>query len=243
MFPALSILGVQVHAVTTPQTLAWLVDAVRARTPRQICTANPEFVMAAQHDAVFREVLNAADLVLPDGVGLLWAARWQGRQLPERVAGSDLIYHIAELAGRHGWRLYFLGAAEGVAEQAAARLQFLYPGWSLAGVFAGSPHPDAAEAIVARIQAARPDVLMVAFGAPAQDVWIARYKATLHVPVSLGVGGAFDFVAGVAERAPRWVQRLGLEWLHRLVRQPWRWRRILTATVMFPLTVLRARPD
>jgi N-acetylglucosaminyldiphosphoundecaprenol N-acetyl-beta-D-mannosaminyltransferase len=243
MFPVISILGVHIHAVTTAQTLAWLAAAVSARTPRQICTANPEFVMAAQHDAVFREVLNAADLVLPDGVGLLWAARWQGSRLPERVAGSDLIYRIAELAGQHGWRLYFLGAAEGVAERAAARLQALYPGWRLAGALAGSPHPAEAEAIVADIQQARPDVLMVAYGAPAQDLWIARHRAKLNVPVSLGVGGAFVFVAGVAERAPSWMQRLGLEWLHRLVRQPWRWRRILTATIVFPLTVLRARSD
>ncbi len=243
MFPAVSILGVRVHAVTTAQTLAWIEAAVRARAPHQICTANPEFVMMAQRDSVFREALNAADLVLPDGVGLLWAARWQGQPLPERVAGSDLIYRIAELAGRHGWRLYFLGAAEGVAEQAAARLHTLYPGWQLAGAFAGSPRVEDEDALVARIQHARPDVLMVAYGAPAQDVWIARHRTRLNVPVNMGVGGSFDFVAGLAERAPIWIQRLGLEWLHRLARQPWRWRRILTATVAFPVRVLRARRE
>lgn len=243
MFPIVSILGVRLHAVTTAQTLAWLETAVSAHIPRQICTANPEFVMAAQRDPAFHEVLNTADLVLPDGVGLLWAARWRKRQLPERVAGSDLVYRIAELAGQHGWRLYFLGAAEGVAERAATRLQTLYPGWQLAGAFAGSPHVEDEATLVARIQAAQPDILMVAYGAPAQDVWIARHKAQLGVPVSIGVGGAFDFVAGVAERAPKWVQQLGLEWLHRLARQPWRWRRILTATVVFPLKVLTTRSD
>jgi N-acetylglucosaminyldiphosphoundecaprenol N-acetyl-beta-D-mannosaminyltransferase len=242
MFPAVSILGVRIHAVTTAQTLAWIESAVRGRIPRQICTANPEFVMAAQRDLKFRDVLNAADLVLPDGVGLLWAARWQGAPLPERVAGSDMIYHLARLAAQHGWRLYFLGAAEGVAENTAKRLLDLYPGWQLAGTFAGSPRPEEAEAIAARIQQARPDVLMVAYGAPAQDVWIAQHKARLGVPVSMGVGGSFDFVTGVAQRAPRWIQRLGLEWLHRLARQPWRWRRILTATAAFPLAVLRATP-
>lgn len=243
MFPVISILGIRIHAITSTQTLAWLETAVGVRIPRQICTANPEFVMRAQHDPVFRDVLNAADLVLPDGVGLLWAARRQGRRFPERVAGSDLIYHVAELAGQHGWRLYFLGAAEGVAEQAAARLQRLYPGWQLAGTFAGSPRAEEAEAIVGHILQARPDVLMVAYGAPAQDVWIARHKAQLGVPVSIGVGGAFDFVAGVAQRAPTWVQRVGLEWLHRLARQPWRWRRIFTATVMFSWRVLTTRRD
>jgi N-acetylglucosaminyldiphosphoundecaprenol N-acetyl-beta-D-mannosaminyltransferase len=241
MFPVVSILGVKIHAVTRAQTLAWLEAAVGAHTPCQVCTANPEFVMAAQRNPNFREILNAADLVLPDGVGLLWAARWQGQVLPERVAGSDLIYHIAERAGQHGWRLYFLGAAESVAEYAADRLQTLYPGWHLAGTWAGSPRPEDEELIVARIRQARPDVLLVAFGAPAQDMWIAHHKARLGVPVSMGVGGAFDFVAGTAKRAPAWVQRLGLEWAHRLVRQPWRWRRILTATIVFPLTVLTAR--
>src|SRR5258707_13257353 len=113
---SVSILGVRVDAVTMPQTLAWVEAAISARRPVQICTANPEFVMAAQRDAEFKRVLNAADLVLPDGVGLLWAARRLGGRLPERVAGSDLIYQLGQLAGAHGWRVYFLGAAEGVAQ-------------------------------------------------------------------------------------------------------------------------------
>jgi N-acetylglucosaminyldiphosphoundecaprenol N-acetyl-beta-D-mannosaminyltransferase len=152
-----------------------------------------------------------------------------------------LIYRLAELAGQHGWRVYFLGAAEGVALAAAQRLQGLYPGLVIAGTFAGDPSPASAEALVARVRAARPQVLLVAYGAPAQDKWIARYRAALNVPVSVGVGGSFDFVAGVARRAPAWAQRLGLEWLHRLWRQPWRARRIFTAVVAFPLAVL-ARP-
>jgi N-acetylglucosaminyldiphosphoundecaprenol N-acetyl-beta-D-mannosaminyltransferase len=221
-------------------TLAWIEAAVADRRPRQLCTANPEFLIAALRDPEFRRILLAADLVLPDGVGLLWAARWLGRRFPERVPGSDLIYRLAELAARRGWRLYFLGAAQGVAQAAAGRLQGLYPGLVVAGAFAGSPAPADDDALVARVAAARPDVLLVAYGAPAQDKWIARNRLRLGVPVSLGVGGSFDFAAGVARRAPRWVQRLGLEWLHRLWRQPWRARRIYTAVVAFPLAVLRA---
>jgi N-acetylglucosaminyldiphosphoundecaprenol N-acetyl-beta-D-mannosaminyltransferase len=242
---SVSILGVRVDAVTMPQTLAWIADAVGAaadaparRRPRQICTANPEFIMTARRDPEFRAVLNAADLVLPDGVGLLWAARWQGRRMPERVAGSDLIYRLAELASQHGWRVYFLGAAEGVAAAAAGRLKSLYPGLVIAGTAAGDPGPASAPAQVTAIQAARPDVLLVAYGAPAQDIWIARHKDVLGVPVSMGVGGSFDFVAGVAHRAPAWAQRLWLEWLHRLWRQPWRVRRVFNAVVAFPLAVL-----
>ena len=202
-FPSVTLLGVRVDAVTMPQTLAWVEAAVTARQPRQICTANPEFVMTARRNPEFRRVLNAADLVLPDGVGLLWAARRIGARLPERVAGSDLIYRLAELSSARGWRVYFLGAAEGVAQAAAERLHGLYPGLVIAGTAAGDPSPAAAAALVAGVRAARPDVLL-----------------------------------GAAGRAPVWAQRLGLEWLHRLWRQPWRAGRVLTAVIAFPLAVL-----
>jgi N-acetylglucosaminyldiphosphoundecaprenol N-acetyl-beta-D-mannosaminyltransferase len=235
---SISILGVRVHAVTMSQTLEWVEAAVAARIPRQICTANPEFVMKAQQDRAFFDLLNRADLVVPDGVGLLWAARQRGARLPERVAGSDLIYHMAELAGKHGWRVFFLGAAVGVADKAAELLRTRYPGLVVAGAFAGSPGPEENAALVARVLAARPDVLLVAYGAPAQDLWIARNLTALGVPVSLGVGGSFDFVTGLVPRAPRWLQQVNLEWLYRLWKQPWRLRRILTAVVVFPLTVL-----
>ncbi len=238
MFETVTLLGVRVHAVTMAQTLAWVEAAVAGRTPRQICTANPEFVMAAQRDREFLELLNHADLVIPDGIGLLWAARRQGARIPERVAGSDLIYTLAELAARHGWRLYFLGAAEGVAQRAAETLQARYPGFVIAGVFSGSPRPEDNAELVARVKAARPDVLMVAYGAPAQDKWIARNLNEMGVPVSMGVGGSFDFVAGVVQRAPLWLQRLNLEWLYRLCQQPRRFRRIFTAVVGFPLVFL-----
>jgi N-acetylglucosaminyldiphosphoundecaprenol N-acetyl-beta-D-mannosaminyltransferase len=236
---SVSILGVRIHAVTTAETLAWIEAAVAARLPRQICTANPEFLMAARRDREFFDLLNRADLVVPDGMGLLLAARWLGERLPERVAGSDLIYRIAERAERRGWSVYFLGAGEGVAQRTAQILRSKYPGMKVAGAFGGRPDLDDEQVIVAQVSTARPDVLLVAYGAPAQDKWIARHKARLGVPVSMGVGGAFDFVAGVARRAPPWVQRLGLEWLHRLGRQPWRARRIFTAVVLFPLAVLR----
>ncbi len=236
-----NILGVPVHAVTMAETLAWVAAAVAQRTPRQVCTANPEFVMLAQRDPEFRAVLQRADLVLPDGVGLLWAARRLGGLLPERVAGSDLIYRLAEHGAARGWRIFYLGAAEGVAASAAAKLAARYPGLVVAGTYAGSPRPEEDEALTARVRVAAPDILLVAYGAPRQDVWIARNRERLGVPVSVGVGGSFDFVAGVARRAPVWLQRLGLEWLHRLWRQPWRARRIFSAVAAFPLAVLLAR--
>lgn len=207
--------------------LAAIGEFVAQGTPHQIATLNPEFVMAARSNAAFRDVLEQADLCMADGVGLLWAARRQGRPLPERVTGSDGVPLIAERAAQAGWGLYLLGAAPGVAECTARILAERYPGLRIAGTYAGSPAEQDAERIVALVRDASPDILFVAFGAPQQDLWIARYSEALSVPVMMGVGGAFDHIAGVRRRAPYWLQRLNLEWLFRLVTQPWRWRRQL----------------
>ena len=222
------IFGVPVHDVTIEQTVALANDYMSQKKCRQIATVNPEFVMAAQQDTDFLAVLREADLCLPDGVGLLYAARWLGAPLAERVPGSALVLRLAELAADQGRRLFLLGAAPGVAQEAAARLKEFSPGLIVAGTYAGSPDPEEDEEIVSMINESRADLLYVAYGAPRQDKWIARNKASLStVRLAIGVGGSLDFVAGRAERAPVWVQDMGLEWLHRLVKEPWRWRRML----------------
>ncbi len=237
---SVDILGVRVDAVTYADTLDIIEHWVAARGPHQIATANPEFVMAAQADRQFRQALLNADLCVADGVGLLWAARWLGRRLPERVTGSDLVPLVAQRAAQAGWRLFLLGAAPGVAEQTARRLVQQHPGVRIAGVYAGSPAEAEAPAILQRVAAAAPDVLFVAYGAPAQDLWIARHKDQLGVSVMMGVGGAFDHIVGVQKRASLWVQRIHLEWLWRLMTQPWRWRRQL-ALPRFVWAVCRQR--
>jgi len=225
--PKVHFLGVPVHNVDSGEALRILEAFIRERKPRQVVTVNPEFVMAAQRLPEFRDVLTRADLSLPDGVGLLLGARIQGTPLKERVTGVDTVVRMAALAAERGYRLYLLGAAPGVAEEAARRLVDAHPGLVIAGTYAGSPAPEEEDAIVARITAAAPDVLFVAYGAPKQDLWIARNLERLRGPVVMGVGGAFDFISGRARRAPAWMQRMGLEWLHRLIHQPWRWRRML----------------
>ncbi|MBC8448637.1 MAG: WecB/TagA/CpsF family glycosyltransferase [Chloroflexi bacterium] len=236
----LRILGIRVDAVNSTQTLDIIEQIVREGRPRQVATVNPEFVVAAQANEPFRRALNAASLALPDGIGLLWAARLLGQRLPERVAGSDIVPRIAERSAARGWRLFLLGSAPGVAERAAAQLVARYPDLVVAGTYAGSPAAAEEDDIVARVRAARPDILFVAYGAPAQDLWIVRNLERLDVPVCMGVGGTLDFIAGVRKRAPRWVQRLGLEWLYRLLQEPWRWRRQL-ALPRFALAVLGER--
>jgi N-acetylglucosaminyldiphosphoundecaprenol N-acetyl-beta-D-mannosaminyltransferase len=224
---AVDILGVRVDAVDYAQTLGMIETWIAQGGPHQVTTVNPEFVMMAQRHSGFRRVLERADLCVPDGIGLLWAARLLGWRLPQRVTGSDLVPLVAAAAAPRGWRLYLLGGAEGVAARAAAVLAGQNPGLQVVGTFGGSPAPEDAPDLVTRIRAARPDVLFVAYGAPAQDLWIAAHGAELAVPVMLGVGGAFDHIAGVRRRAPQWMQRIHLEWLFRLVTQPWRWRRQL----------------
>jgi len=201
----------------------------------QICTMNPEFIMTARRDPLFADVLRQADLCVPDGVGVLWAARRQGVQVHERVTGSDGIYQICRRATACGWSVYFLGAAEGVAEEAGRRLATLYPGLRVSGAYGGSPHEDSWPEIAKRLTIAQPDILFVAYGHPRQDLWIAQHRQELPVKVALGIGGAFDFVAGVIPRAPQWAQQWGVEWLYRLLQQPWRWRRM----AVLPWFVLR----
>lgn len=236
------ILGVKVHALTNAKTLALIEDFIASGQPHQLVTVNPEFIVAAQHDPKFRRIINQAALALPDGIGLLKAARFlQTTPLPERIAGSDLVVRLAELSHQKDYRIYFLGAQEGVAERAIEKLRNYFPKLNVAGCYAGSPILEENEAIVQRILPTRPDILLVAYGAPKQDKWIARNLNRLQVPVCIGVGGSFDFLAGTAKRAPRWMQRLGLEWLHRLMMQPWRWRRIWNAVPYFSWLVLRSK--
>jgi N-acetylglucosaminyldiphosphoundecaprenol N-acetyl-beta-D-mannosaminyltransferase len=149
----------------------------------------------------------------------------RGKRLRERVAGSDLVPRLSAEAANRGWRIFFLGAAPGVAEKTADILSKRNPGLQVVGCYAGSPALDEEDDIVERVRASRADILLVAYGAPKQDLWLDRNLARTGATVGIGVGGSFDFIAGVSRRAPRWVQRLGLEWLDRLIREPWRWRR------------------
>ncbi len=240
---SVDILGVRVDALTEASALKQVAAFMQEPGVHQLCTVNPEFVMKAQADPAFKEVINSAELNLADGIGLLLAARILKQSLPERIAGSTFIYHLAELCAQHGWRLYLLGAAPGVADQAATQLQEQYPGLQIAGSYSGSPAISENDAIVERINASQADILGVAYGAPNQDMWIARNRDQLTtVRVAIGIGGSLDFITGVSKRAPRWVQRLGLEWLHRLIKEPWRWRRML-ALPRFVFAILKQRVD
>ena len=239
----LKLMGVPVDAITYDGWIDRIGAWIRAGDgARHVCTVNPEFIMIAQGDPIFFNILNRAEICVPDGIGLLWASRHLGAPLPERVTGSDGVPLIARHAAQKGWKLYLLGAAEGVAERAARILREKHPTLQITGVYGGSPDAAEEDEIVARINASGADILLVAYGAPQQDLWIARNLPRLEVAMAMGVGGALDFIAGVVPRAPFWMRDRGIEWLYRLLRQPWRLRRMLRLP-RFALAVLRQGRD
>jgi N-acetylglucosaminyldiphosphoundecaprenol N-acetyl-beta-D-mannosaminyltransferase len=227
-FRSLHILGTRVDDVTYAETLALIEQYIREGGPHVITTPNPEIVMLARRDPSYRALLQQTAINVPDGVGLLLAARLRGRPFREHVRGTDLVLQLAALGAARGHRWYLLGAADGVAQLAADRLQHQFPGLTIVGAEPGSPRPEDDAATWAMIRAAGPvDVILVAYGAPAQERWLARSLGPLNIPVGIGVGGVFNFLSGQVPRAPRWMQQAELEWLHRLIVQPWRWKRQL----------------
>jgi N-acetylglucosaminyldiphosphoundecaprenol N-acetyl-beta-D-mannosaminyltransferase len=237
---SIEVLGVRVDDVTYEDLMLQVDAYVSSRRPHQIVTLNAEMLVAAHEDPALAQILNAADLNVADSVGVMLATRLLGLRLRERVTGSDGIYRLATHCAQRGYRPFFLGAAPGVADVVAERLVAANPDLEVAGAYAGSPYPKVEDDIVDRVRAAAPDLLLVAYGVPVEEKWIARNRERLGVPVMVGVGGSFDFVAGVTKRAPVWMRRLGLEWLHRLMHEPWRWRRQL-ALPRFVVLVLRQK--
>jgi N-acetylglucosaminyldiphosphoundecaprenol N-acetyl-beta-D-mannosaminyltransferase len=236
---SLRVLGVRVDCLDMEAALERIEAMIAAGGRHQVATVNPEFVMHARSHPEFAAVLESADLCLADGWGVVWAARRQGCRLIGPVANADLVPALAHLCARQSWSLFLLGARPGVADAAARRLRAQAPGLRVAGVHAGSPRIEDDGASLELINASRPDVLLVAYGHPKQELWIARNRERLQVHLAIGVGGAFDYLAGRVRRAPLWMRRAGLEWLFRLARQPWRARRMAVLPI-YALRILRS---
>jgi N-acetylglucosaminyldiphosphoundecaprenol N-acetyl-beta-D-mannosaminyltransferase len=234
------VLGTRIDRVSQAEALAAIEHMIeRGGETRLVATVNPEFVMRARTDASFREALERAELCVPDGVGVVWAMRRQGCVGQTRVSGADLVPPLMALCARRGWRPFLLGAMPGVAEEAARRLEGSHPGLRVAGIHPGSPGPEGDAESLGLIERARPDLLLVAYGHPRQELWVDRNRDRLPVPVAIGVGGTLDYLAGRSRRAPAPIRRLQVEWLWRLVTEPWRARRMLVLPP-YALAVLRA---
>lgn len=219
--------------------MEWVAAAITEGRPRMIASVNPERIMQARRETALGAILGRADLALADGIGVVWAARRLGHPLPARVSGVDFLEALAAYGARAGWRFFFLGGAPGAADAAAEVLRGRYPGFTLAGSYGGSADPADDGDTTEAVRASRAQLLFLAYGGGAEEAWLARNLVASGAVIGMGVGGAFDFISGRAQRAPKWMRDRGLEWLHRLSRQPWRWRRML-ALPRFALLVLRS---
>jgi N-acetylglucosaminyldiphosphoundecaprenol N-acetyl-beta-D-mannosaminyltransferase len=232
------ILGVGFDRVALVDTVSEIERRLDRGERTFVITANPEFVMLCRQDREVARIAAQADLVVPDGTGAVVAARLLGDPLPGRAPGRLLVDRLAALATERGLSVYLLGAATGVAERAAERLRGRHPSLRVAGTYAGSADDDGD--VVPRVAAASPDVLLVAFGMPKQERWIARNLDRLSsVRVAVGVGGSLDYLAGAATPPPGVVHAIGLEWLWRLARDPRRWRRQRVLPLFVVLVLLR----
>lgn len=215
--------GLPLSPMTRDQAAEAVMKLIEAGRPSYFITANTHYAMLTAERPELRPINDRAAFVLADGAPLVWASRRGPVPLPERVAGSDLIYDLCERAARLGRSLYLLGGAEGIADEAAGKLQGLYPGLKIAGT--ACPPPDSlvgegCRQVIADIKAAKPDLLMVALGQPKGELWLAEHLDELGVPASVQVGATLDFVAGRVSRAPRFFQDLGLEWAFRIYTDP-----------------------
>ncbi|MDF3059252.1 MAG: WecB/TagA/CpsF family glycosyl transferase [Rariglobus sp.] len=232
-----AILGVPFDNVTLGAAVARISTMIADRRPHYVATANMDFLVQARGDVELRRILLEADLVLCDGTPLVWASRWLGNPLRERVAGADLVPALIREAAGKGHRIFLLGAGAGVAASAAEHLQGRFPELIICGHYS-PPYSDLLEMdheeAAGRIREARPDLLLVSFGCPKQEKWIAMHYRSLGVPVVIGVGASLDFLAERVRRAPLWMQRSGLEWAYRLVQEPRRlFRRYANDLVRF----------
>jgi N-acetylglucosaminyldiphosphoundecaprenol N-acetyl-beta-D-mannosaminyltransferase len=229
--PRVDVLGVGVSAITLAQAVGTIDGWIRAGACQYVCVTGVHGVMESQDAPDLRDIHNAAGLVTPDGMPLVWLSRLHGHRHVERVYGPDLMLAVCEASVSRGYRHYFYGGAPGVPERLADRLRARFPGLAVAGTWSppfGDPPPHEERAAIDRINAAGPEIVWVGLSTPKQERWMARHVGRLSAPVLVGVGAAFDFHAGLKRQAPRWMQRSGLEWLFRLGSEPRRlWRRYL----------------
>lgn len=221
------LLDVKVDLIGMEDAIQRIETFILSRKPHHIVTSDTPALARALEDTSFRDIVNAAHLVIPDGIGVVWAGRVLGMPVRERVPGIDLMEELCRLSAERGYRVYLFGGKPGVAEEAARRIAAKYPGANLVGTHQGYFAAEEEAPIVEAIRRARPDILFVALGSPLQDYWIRDHIGTLGTPVCIGVGGSFDVFAGRLGRAPKWMRQLGLEWVYRAMQEPWRVRRLV----------------
>lgn len=232
------ILGIPIDAVMMNEAVLRVGNMLKSAGQHHVMTPNSEMLVEGQRNPAFRAVMQSATLNLPDSVGILRAARWVGQEIAERVSGVDF---VEQLCGKldQNVPVFFLGGRGGVGERARDKLGMKNAELRIVGTYEGSPRDADAEDIIQRVNSSGAHLLLVAYGAPQQDLWIAKHFSKMPcVRVAIGVGGTFDFLSGRITRAPKWMQHMGLEWLWRLCKEPQRWKRMIHATIVFPFLVI-----
>ena len=240
--PVLDILGVTLTNTTMSEAVTWLARRAQAGTRTVAAFANPDCINIAQANVAYRRALQRSDRVFADGIGVRIAARLLGQKMADNVNGTDLFPRLCDAAARSGLKLFLLGASPGIAAQAADAMRARFPDLRIVGAMHGYFEPTETDAVIDRINDAGADILLVAMGAPHQELWLSRHGVRLRPAVRLGVGGLFDYYSGRIPRAPTWMREAGLEWAWRLRCEPSRlWRRYLVGNPLFLARVLRAR--
>jgi N-acetylglucosaminyldiphosphoundecaprenol N-acetyl-beta-D-mannosaminyltransferase len=239
--PDLTILGCKITPLTMSDAAAWCLDACLSNKPAKIIlTANASHLVEMQHNPALKAACYSADLVVADGMSIVWAGRLLGGSVLERVTGIDLLTHLLSLASQHGLRLYFLGAKRNIIERFVSKVRSDDPALAVAGFRDGYFSPSDDEAIIADISASQADILVVGMPSPFKDTWCQRYRDQFGVKLIIGVGGSFDVLSGAVKRAPWLLQKTGLEWAWRLLLEPRRlWRRYLIGNSEFVYLVFR----
>ncbi len=244
--PRVDVLGVGISALTMQGAVDEITSWIENGQSRYVCVTGVHGVMESQADPELRRIHNESGLTTPDGMPMVWCSRRAGVAKAERVYGPDLMLRLSEVAARRGWKSYFYGGKEGVADTLADRLRERFPSLRVVGTFSPPFRALTAEEsaeVADRINAAEPDIVWVGLSTPKQERWMAENIDRLDASVLLGVGAAFDIHAGLLPQAPPWMQRNGLEWLFRLIKEPRRlWRRYLGNNPRFIVRILRRPP-
>ena len=234
------VLGCPITKLDLEDFVASAEEFIRSKRPHYIAVVNVAKIVKMRSDKELEQSIRSAQLVGADGVPLVWASRLLGNPLPGRVNGTDLMYRLLERADENGYRIFFFGAKEEVLQRVLQRVRIDYPGIKIAGFHHGYFSKEQESSIVRKICEAQADMLFIAFGTPKKELWVKQYLSAMGVPVVHGVGGSFDVLAGEIPRAPLWMQRNGLEWLFRLLREPRRmWRRYLITNTIFMMLFLK----
>ncbi|WP_256759163.1 WecB/TagA/CpsF family glycosyltransferase [Cohnella sp. WQ 127256] len=237
-YPTVSLYGVPFSKMSMKETVEYLKLAIETRRPQRVITGNPIMLMVGLDNPSFHHTLATADLVVPDGSGVVWAARRLKQPVQERVAGFDLLHELLREGERHQWSVYLLGASSEILQTAHDKLKQQFPGIRFVGYRDGYFTDRDDGEVVAAIRAANPDLLFVARSTMNQEPWIEKYQSVLNVPVVMGIGGSLDVVSGKLKRAPALFRKLGMEWFYRLLQEPSRFKRMLVLP-QFALKVIK----